>query len=341
VIPGCANSDAGDDGRFNPTRNGAAMRAHPPWANAPPGSRPTYCQNDPNQFPSFLGFSPELNDFRTFAEGMQCTAFLSTGCCGLGQPLEAIYRALVVRNARGRAGSGDPNAGFLREGAALAIVVLTDGDDGSVRDCRYAEPGVACTDALQVFDITSSRWSSSDLNQRFYMYTPGSAQDPTWPLDRYVDPSNPRRGLLALKPVGGRIVFGAITGVPLTLPTLTSMGTSRVDWDTLLGVSADGSNGYVGMSPEGPVSMRQGNRDPRCTWQVVPGCRREGSTQTESCALAAQYYAWPARRIASLVRRFDEMHRTDAPRTAGVLGSICANDITAPLREVARLTLTP
>lgn len=355
IVPGCANPDAGDDGLLNPTRNGAAMHMHPPWANAPTGSRPTACQNDPNQFPAFLGFSPERNEFRTFAEGMQCTAYLSTAGCGLGQPLEAIYRALAVHDARGRAGSNDPNAGFLREGAALAIVVLTDGEDGSVRDCRFAESGVACSDALPVFDVTDSRWSSSDLSQRFYMYTPGSAQDPTWPLDRYLDPNDPRRGLLGLKPVGGRIVFGAITGVPLTLPARTSMGASAVDWDALLGTREDGSDGYVGMSAEGTVSMRQRNLDncsavdpacaagprPGCISRVVPGCRREGSARTTSCSPAAQYYALPARRIASLVRRFDELHRTDAPRTAGVLGSICANDITAPLREVARLTLTP
>jgi hypothetical protein len=89
------------------------------------------------------------------------------------------------------AGNTDPNAGFVRDNAVLGIVMVTDEEDGSVRDCRYAERGVPCTDAVSVFDITSPQWSSNDLNLRFYLYTPGSAQDPTWPIDRYIDPRAP------------------------------------------------------------------------------------------------------------------------------------------------------
>ena len=42
----------------------------------------------------------------------------------------------------------------------------------------------------------------------------------------------------------------------------------------LLGAAADGSQGYTGMSAEGPISMRQRNMDPMCSTRVVPACRQ-------------------------------------------------------------------
>ena len=182
-----------------------------------------------------------------------------------------------------------------------------------------------CTDAVSVYDIMSPDWSSNDLNLRFYTYTPGSRQDPTWPVDRYVDPTRPSRGFTSLKPGHPeRVIFTAITGVPLELPR---RGAS-VDWDALLGARADGSDGYVGMSAEGPVSMRQRNADPRCAARVVPACYREGTTFAGSCDPTAQYFAWPSRRVAQVARRFDEAWGN------GSVSSICRNDYGDALRGV-------
>ena len=51
-----------------------------------------------------------------------------------------------------------------------------------------------------------------------YLYQSGSAQDPTWPLDRYIDVSDPSRGFLGLKPGHPeKVVFAAITGAPIHL----------------------------------------------------------------------------------------------------------------------------
>ncbi len=153
-----------------------------------------------------------------FRDDFICNAYLSINGCGLEQQLESAYRALVIRNPREQPGNTDPNAGFVRNDAVLAIVMVTDEEDGSTRDCRFAEAGVPCTDAVGVFDIMSPDWSSSDLNLRFYMYTPGSRQDPTWPIDRYIDPARPTRGFTSLKP--GRpdlVIFSAIAGIPLNL----------------------------------------------------------------------------------------------------------------------------
>ncbi len=324
-VGSCANTDTGDDGLLNPIRNGLAMRQHEPWTGAPAGRRPARCTNDPNQYPSFLTFTAGATDAATFRDDFVCNAYLHSDGCGLEQQLESAYRALVVHDPRERPGNADPNAGFVRDDAVLAIVMVTDEEDGSVRDCRFAEAGVPCADALSVYDLGSSQWShATDLNLRFYLYTPGSAQDPTWPIDRYIDPMRPNRGFTSLKP--GRpdlVIFSAIAGVPLELPTRDG----QVDYDALLGSNPDGSDGYVGDSAEGPVSMRQARRD-ACTTRVMPSCRRQGSAPTDSCDSAEQYFAQPSRRIAQVARRFAERYNN------GTLSSVCANDYTPALQQV-------
>ena len=329
VVPSCANTDQGDDGLLNPVRNGPAMRQHRPWTTAPPGARPARCTSDPNQYPSFLRFDRVSSNAEVFREEFICNAYLSIGGCGLEQQLESAYRALVVHNPRAQAGNTDPNAGFVRDNAVLAIAMVTDEEDGSTRDCRYAERGVPCTDAVSVFDIMSPQWSSNDLNLRFYMYTPGSAQDPTWNIDRYISPMQPNRGFTSLKP--GRpdlVIFSAIAGVPINLPTRMNGTTTEVDWNMLLGANPDGSDGYTGMSAEGPISMRQRNMDPACSTRVVPACRREGSTMATTCDPAAQYFAWPSRRVVQVARRFAERYNN------GTVSSICRNDYSGALTQI-------
>ncbi|MBK8691609.1 MAG: hypothetical protein IPN17_04720 [Deltaproteobacteria bacterium] len=332
TVPPCSNSDVGDDGRLNPIRYGHAIRSHQPWTAAPAGARPARCTTDPAQYPSFLSFDAASSDLDDLREDYVCYAYLAGGSgCGLEQPLEAAYRALVVHDARDVPGNVRPNAGFLRDDAVLGIVVLSDEDDGSVRDCRYAEAGAACADGTGVFDSARSDWASTDLNLRFYMYEPGGAQDPTWNLDRYLDPPRPLRGFTAVKPGAPQlVVFGAITGVPLSFPQRPD---GRVDWTTLLGSNPDGSDGYVGMSPEGPISMRQRNMDPGCSTRVVPSCRREGSAYDPArpgCDTITQPFAYPSRRIAEVVRRFDEHYQN------GVIGSICRDDYAVVLGDIAQ-----
>lgn len=332
VVPSCANSDTGDDGLLNPIKNGLAIRTHQPWTSAPAGRRPARCTNDPNQYASFLTFTANMTNATEFRDDFICNAYLSTGGCGLEQQLESAYRALVIHNPREQPGNTDPNNGFVRENAVLAIVMVTDEEDGSTRDCRYAEMGVPCTDAVGVFDIMSPDWSSSDLNLRFYMYTPGSRQDPTWPIDRYIDTTRPTRGFTSLKP--GRpdlVIFSAIAGVPLNPPMrAASSGTGmEIDYDALLGTNADGSNGYTGeQTGSGPISMRQRNMDPMCSTRVVPACRREGSSPVTTCDAGAQYFAWPSRRVAQVARRFAERYNN------GTLSSVCANDYTPALAQI-------
>ena len=331
TVPSCANSDIGDDGLLNPIRNGQAIRSHQPWTTAPAGARPARCMNSSDQFPSFLTFDATTTNPAEFRDDFVCNAYLSTGGCGLEQQLEAAYRALVVHNPREQAGNTDPNAGFVRPNAVLAIVIVSDEEDGSVRDCRYAETGVPCTDGIGVFDSTSNAWAATDLNLRFYMYQTASMQDPTWNLDRYMNPRVPNRGFTSLKPNRPEnVIFAAIAGVPITLPQTPN---GQTDYDALLGRMPDGSDGLTAMSPEGPVSMRQRNMDPSCSTRVVPACRREGSSydpMRPACDTAVQYFALPSRRIVEIARRFQTTYNN------GSVSSICRNDYTQALEQIVQ-----
>jgi len=359
TVPGCANSDVGDDGLLNPIRYGQALARHEPWFGAPMGFRPDDCVRA-DQFPAFLSFASSTTNVATFTHDFHCTAALYVNGCGQEQPLEAIYRALVPRVTIGSSITTIPNAGFLRDDAVLAILVLTDEDDGSVRDCRYAATDAscardACVDATDVFEAASTQWAAPNLNMRFYMYGPGSATDPTWSPDRYVDGRHPERGLLGLKPGHPeRVVFGAITGVPLTIPQRMIGAQSVTAWDALLGAPdpSDRENFYGRDSMtafddpanrEGPISMRQANQDANCPDRVVPACRREGSSYDPArppCNPTEQYFAWPARRVVEIARRFDESPLCGGHACRnGMVSSICRRDFSSAARAFATLVL--
>jgi len=305
VIPSCGVRD-GDAARLNPRVNGPSIATRTGILPEPPA--PIFCPSVAST-PYMTLRASDNAMFRLWAPS--CHTSVGIGGCGLEQPLESALRALTAASS-----PMSVNAGFVRPNAVLAVLVVTDEDDGSVRECANHDGVGSCTEASTVWDASSTAWSSPDLNLRFYNYEPGGAQDPTWPVDRYVDPARPARGLLALKPGHPeRVVFGAITGVPLVLPTRADGGT---DWRALLGANPNGRDGLQAMSAEGPVSMRQANADPNCATRVVPACRASGTTYDPAvCDTTRQYFAWPARRIAEVARRFDE-----APLCAG---AACGN----------------
>ena len=327
VIPSCSVRD-GDSARFNPRVNGAAIATR--RGNLPEPPAPIFCPRVATAPYMTLRTSDDAM-FRYWAPS--CHTTVGVGGCGLEQPLESALRALTSASS-----PMSVNAGFVRPGAVLAVLVVTDEDDGSVRECANHDGVGPCADASTVWDFSSSAWSSPDLNLRFYMHEPGSGQDPTWSIDRYIDPARPARGLLALKPGHPeRVIFGAITGVPLNLPTRSDGGT---DWRTLLGANPNGRDGLQSMSAEGPISMRQANADPNCSTRVVPACRAQGTTyDPTACDATRQYFAWPARRIAEVARRFDESPLcAGAACGNGMVTSICDADNTgAPLQRFASM----
>ena len=152
---------------------------------------------------SFLTFDAATGNAAAFAHDVAALATLGTDGCNYEQPLESILTALSPRaptafTAPGyvaptfraldgvpSVGHGDElNADFLRPGAVLAIVLITDEDDCSAEDPSF----FAGTGS------TGSRCAQHHAEQ--------------WATSRYVD------GLLALRQSPSQIVFSAIVGVP-------------------------------------------------------------------------------------------------------------------------------
>ncbi len=141
-----------------------------------------------------------------FAARVACVAAVGTGGCGFEQQLDAALKALSpsapqpwtaagYRAPAFFAGTGHAdgrNAGFVRDGSTLAIVLVTDEED-----CSVLEP--------DLLNISSARYTA-DLNLRCFTY-----RDAVHPIERYVD------GFLALRRSPRRVVFAGIVGIPLAV----------------------------------------------------------------------------------------------------------------------------
>jgi hypothetical protein len=109
--PGCPSPDPADDGVFQTT-------ARVPGCTPPTGKFITDIKTADG--------SRQVNYSGTLEDTLSCIAQIGAGGCGFEAPLEAMRRALD--------GSRNENAGFLRPGAYLAVIFLTDEDDASVKD---------------------------------------------------------------------------------------------------------------------------------------------------------------------------------------------------------------
>ncbi len=349
TLVGCSTPTGpmrGDDGLLGPLVHGPALLAIPP--------DPAFIGDCLGAtVPTFLAFESSQDAASDVRRTFRCSGALGAGGCIAQQPLEAMYRAIVERRADSRPDNTGPNAGFLRDAAYLSLLAIGVSDDFSVRDCAHSEPGQPCDDATSVFDLASTRWAGMTLPVRMDRHPTGSLDDPTWPLDRYVDPANPMRGFPSLKPGHPeRVTFGAITGVPIVVPQTGTGYSARPDWDALLGspgaagpddfAHRDGSTALSIVTAEGPISMRPSNLDPDCFDRVVPACRREGTTYEPShpaCAIEQQDFARPARRLVEVARRFSDAALCNgAPCGTGAISSVCSNDWTWVMRTVVART---
>ncbi|AKF09465.1 hypothetical protein [Sandaracinus amylolyticus] len=165
-------------------------------------------------YPPILEFGAG-DDPAAFANDVACVARVGTGGCGFEQPLEAALKALSPSTPQpytapdyvpptfvaGTSGHADgANAGFLRDGSLLAVIVLTDEEDCSVRD-------------VELFDTSSPRYVT-DLNLRCFAYP-----EALHPVERYVG------GLLALRADRPDLfALAVIAGIPadaaVPLPSL-------------------------------------------------------------------------------------------------------------------------
>jgi hypothetical protein len=81
------------------------------------------------------GGARQVNYTGALADALSCISSVGDTGCGLEAPLEAMRRALD--------GSHPENAGFVRPGALLAVVILTDEDDCSADPALFSRPPVA------------------------------------------------------------------------------------------------------------------------------------------------------------------------------------------------------
>ena len=148
-------------------------------------------------YPPFLEYVPgvSVGTPEEFGAGVRCVTSTGTRGCGFEQPLEAALKAITPSTSTltfvgGTPGHGDvENAGFLRPDSVLAVVLLTDEEDCSIR-----------SGSEDIFNPESAVYLG-DINLRCYAY-----KDAQWPVQRYID------GFKALRP--GRenlVVFAAIT----------------------------------------------------------------------------------------------------------------------------------
>lgn len=194
VVPSCEEPDFGDDARLHLTS-------------------PSPCEDAvaPSDAP-FLSFrAGSTSSVEDVARDAVCLTRGGDGC-GIEQPLDSVLKALTpaaspLRFAGGTPGhASDANDGFLRDDSVLAVILLANEDDCSIRD-------------PELFDRTSSVYADPNLSLRCFLY-----DDALHPIARYVD------GLLAARPPE-RLVFAAIAGVPEEIAS----SAQSTPWDALVG----------------------------------------------------------------------------------------------------------
>lgn len=221
TVPTCARSDLGGDGILRTT--GRTDIAGCP-ATLPPF---TACgEDDPG-----------------CARDLACVATVGTGGCGFEQPLDAALKALTPSRApiefhAGTRGHGDgANAGFLREGSVLAIVVVTDEEDSSARDPAIFDP---------------ERSDLGDLNLRFFVHGASALH----PISRYVD------GLLDRRADPRRLVYFPMAGIPADLEPAPD---AAPDWERL-----------ISEEPAVRDDRMEERTDPGMPSRLIPSCNVPG-----------------------------------------------------------------
>jgi hypothetical protein len=186
---GCASPNTTTDGRLQAT---ARVTGCSPPTGAP------YLEDI-----AVPGGGRQTNYSGTLDQALSCIAELGTGGCGFESPLAAMEKALD--------GSRPENAGFLRPGAYLAVIILTDEDDASVDD-----PAIFGLDASAVGpgDFRAQPMYAYDCDRPIDGTAPGSYHGCTVRTGSYLaDPAGFADFLSGLKSPG-QVVVGVIGGDP-------------------------------------------------------------------------------------------------------------------------------
>lgn len=174
-----------------------------------------------------------------FVRRVACFANVGIGGCVFEQQLESVLKAVTppsetnalsggafhsapgnVAGSLGHGHGSDPtmdsgaiNAGWFREDALLAIVLVTDEDDCSASDPRVFDFGSTDVGIDDPYDVYQAQTRCVRYEGQL-----------VHPVERYV------RGLLARRPGhASRLVFAAITGVPADLTDEPGEGVDNLD----------------------------------------------------------------------------------------------------------------
>jgi len=167
AVQTCRDAVDGDDGILRNTPSGAVAGCD-------------------DSYPPYLSFD-EGGDAEALANDFACIATLGTGGCGFEQQLKSVRKALTVH-------TDGANAGFVRDNSLLAILMVTDEEDCSVRE-----------DIGNATDIFNTQLALGPLNLRCYNHREQYVE----PVDTFVDAI---LGLRADAP--DRLVVAAIVGIP-------------------------------------------------------------------------------------------------------------------------------
>jgi hypothetical protein len=272
--PGCSPY-GGDDGVFQHAVSTA------------PGCKAAY--------PPFLRFELGRDDPEQLAADFACMADLGFQGCVVKQPLEAALKALWPKSYTDAAGNtyapeqnpvqflstsderrfghGDssPNVGFLRNDTrigptTLAIVLITDSDDCSVRDTAGFQPS---SDPANDVGPNVRCYHNKDNLFDLVRYATG------YPMLKQDDESS--------------VFFGAIVGVPADLVTADER--AKIDWSDTSATDAY----YEALLSDPRMQERPMNEATPSIAHLAPSCTRNDGARAD---------AYPPRRIVEVAKAF-------------------------------------
>ena len=308
---GNCHADGGDDGKFQTIPHGDTCDL---------------------SYPRFLTYNGDARlgpktDAAKFANDVACIATVGTGGCGFEQQLEAPLKALwpkVQRDASGNEvnpnelrflattdqgtwGRGDVpvamggNEGFLRNGtdqsgpSLLAIVLLTDEEDCSVRSTEHLKPNNQLPETSPI--------RMEDINLRCYLH-----KELLYNVaERYY------AGFRKLRPGHEeRVVFTAIAGVPADLVDETAR--AKVDFSSDDASTRDAFYEKILNDPRMQETLDPATSPGTGMGNLQPSCFRQVPNESYPST------AYPPRRIVELAKLFGKN---------GMIQSICQDDFSS------------
>ncbi len=212
---GCAHPDTLHDGRLQNTQGIGAMSGCPV-----PNGRYIVDVAQGAGMPRLINYPPGGgNPDTNLAPTFSCIAQVGATGCGFEAQLNGMKRALD--------NSKPENAGFIRPGAFLAVVILTDEDDCSTKDG---------TDGTALFNLPAAQAGPEDFRcQPEFAYKCDTTISPTTAAtytnctvrtDSFLEDPNSFAGFLGTIKDPNQIVVALIAGDPIySIPTALPPGT--------------------------------------------------------------------------------------------------------------------